>query len=49
MTDKDWKTKLQIIIAKQAMGIRITISEKKFLLKYKVHEVVNRDRLKRAA
>jgi hypothetical protein len=49
MTDKEWKTKLQIIVAKVALNIKLTVSEKKFLLRYKAHEVVNRDRLKRAA
>jgi len=49
MTDKEWKTKLQIIVAKMAMGVKITVSEKKFLLRHKAHEVVNRDRLRRAA
>jgi hypothetical protein len=49
MTEKAWKTKIQIIVAKMAMGIRITIDEKKFLLRYRAHEVINRDRLKRAA
>jgi len=49
MTDKQWKTKMQIIVAKMAMGVKITVSEKKLLLRYKAHEVVNRDRLKRAA
>jgi hypothetical protein len=49
MTDQQWKQKIQIIVAKVAMNIRLTITEKKFLLRYRAHEVVNRDRLKRAA
>lgn len=49
MTDKEWKTKLQIIVAKQALGIRLTVTEKQFMIKYRLHEVINRDRLKRAA
>lgn len=49
MTDTQWKTKLQIIVAKMARGIKITVDEKKFLIRYRLHEVINRDRLKRAA
>lgn len=49
MTDAKWREKIQIIIGKMALGIKLTIEEKKFLLRYKAHEVINRDRLKRAA
>jgi len=49
MTDKQWKTQAQIIVAKLALGIKITVSEKKFMLKYRLDEVINRDRLKKAA
>lgn len=49
MNDEKWREKIQIIVAKVALNIKLTVSEKKFLLRYRAHEIVNRDRLKKAA
>lgn len=49
MTEEKFRQSIQIIVAKLALGIRITVNEKKLLIRWRASEVVNRDRLKRAA
>lgn len=49
MTDQKWREKAQIILGKLALGVKLTVTEKKFLIRYRAHEVIARDRARRAA